>query len=127
MGRSRKAAVVAAVSSGMLTLEEARRRYQMSEEEFLARQRAFEKDGILGLCVGYVQQYRSASSQVAADQKTKHSGKESVVWSWPGRQRDHLDQRRGACPFSRGDQRFESRLLQRGVARSPKPFAISYR
>jgi hypothetical protein len=56
----------------------------MSEEEFLARQRAFEKDGILGLCVGYVQQYRSASSQVAADQKTKHSGKESVVFELAG-------------------------------------------
>ena len=45
----RKAAVVAAVSSGMLTIEEACRRYQMSEEEFLAWQRAFENGGIAGL------------------------------------------------------------------------------
>ena len=37
----RKAAVVAAVSSGMLTIEEACRRYQISEEEFSAWQRAF--------------------------------------------------------------------------------------
>ena len=39
----RKAAVVAAVSSGMLTIEEACRRYQISEEEFYAWQRAFER------------------------------------------------------------------------------------
>ena len=32
----RKAAVVAAVSSGIITLEEACRRYQMSEREFFA-------------------------------------------------------------------------------------------
>ena len=56
----RKAAVVAAVSSGMLTIEEACRRYQMLEEEFLAWQRAFESHGIVGLRVGYVQQYRGA-------------------------------------------------------------------
>ena len=45
----RKAAVVTAVSSGMLTIEEACRRYQMSEEELLAWQRAFETYGIAGL------------------------------------------------------------------------------
>ena len=43
----RKAAVVAAVSSGIITIEEACRRYRMSEEEFLAWQRAFENGGIL--------------------------------------------------------------------------------
>jgi transposase-like protein len=46
---SRKAAVVAAVSSGMITIEDACRRYQMSEEELLAWQRAFETYGIAGL------------------------------------------------------------------------------
>jgi transposase-like protein len=45
----RKAAVVAAVSSGMITLEEACRRYRMSEEEFFAWRRAFDSNGILGL------------------------------------------------------------------------------
>jgi len=45
----RNAAVVAAVSSGTITLEEACRRYQMSEEEFFAWQRAFETFGLLGL------------------------------------------------------------------------------
>jgi len=45
----RKAAVVAAVANGMITIEEACRRYRMSEEEFLAWQRAFENGGIAGL------------------------------------------------------------------------------
>ena len=56
----RKAAVVAAVSSGMVTLEEACRRYQMSEEEFFAWQRAFETFGLLGLRASRVQQHRGA-------------------------------------------------------------------
>jgi hypothetical protein len=37
----RKAAVVAAVRAGMITVEEACRRYQLSEEEFVSWQRAF--------------------------------------------------------------------------------------
>jgi transposase len=45
----RKAAVVAAVANGMITIEEACRRYRMSEEKFLAWQRAFENSGIPGL------------------------------------------------------------------------------
>jgi transposase-like protein len=45
----RKAAVVAAVQSGEITLEEACRRYQLSEEEFRAWQRAYEAHGLRGL------------------------------------------------------------------------------
>jgi hypothetical protein len=45
----RKATVVMAVSGGMISLEEACRRYQMSEEEFLTWQRAFEIYGVNGL------------------------------------------------------------------------------
>jgi transposase-like protein len=55
----RKAAVVAAVSSGMITLAEACRRYHMSEEELLAWQSAFENYGILGLRAGRLQQQRA--------------------------------------------------------------------
>jgi len=54
----RKAAVVAAVSSGAISPEEACRRYQMSEEEFHAWQRAFETYGIRGLQATSVQQNR---------------------------------------------------------------------
>jgi transposase-like protein len=56
----RKAAVVAAVSSGIITLEEACRRYQMSDEEFFAWQRALETFGLLGLRASCVQQHRDA-------------------------------------------------------------------
>ena len=52
----RKAAVVAAVSSGMITIEEACRRYLMSEEELFAWQCAFENFGIRGLRARCIQQ-----------------------------------------------------------------------
>lgn len=55
----RKAAVVAAVRNGEITIEEALRRYQLSEEEFLSWQRAFEAHGLAGLHATRVQQYRS--------------------------------------------------------------------
>jgi Protein of unknown function (DUF1153) len=45
----RKAAVVAAVRSGVITIEEACRAYQLPEEELLAWQRVFEKHGLAGL------------------------------------------------------------------------------
>ena len=54
----RKAAVVAAMRGGEMTLEEALRRYQLSEEEFRSWQRAFETHGLAGLRAMRVQQYR---------------------------------------------------------------------
>jgi hypothetical protein len=54
----RKAAVVAAVSSGVISFAEACRRYQMSEEEFIAWQRAFETYGVKGLHATLLQQHR---------------------------------------------------------------------
>ena len=54
----RKAAVVTAVRSGRITMEEALRRYQLTEEEFLSWQRAFETHGLAGLRTTRVQQYR---------------------------------------------------------------------
>ena len=62
----RKAAVVAAVSSGMITRKEACRRYHMLEEEFVAWQRAFENEGLRGLRATCVQR-RSARSSGPAD------------------------------------------------------------
>jgi hypothetical protein len=52
----------------MITIEEACRRYQMSEEEFFTWQRAFENYGIVGLRAGHVQQFRSARHSRQADQ-----------------------------------------------------------
>jgi hypothetical protein len=45
----RKAQVVRAVRKGWLSLDEARRRYRLSFEEFLEWQRAFSRDGVGGL------------------------------------------------------------------------------
>jgi len=55
----RKAAVVVAVRNGKITIQGALRRYQLSEEEFLSWQRAFEAHGLAGLRATRVQQYRS--------------------------------------------------------------------
>lgn len=54
----RKAAVVAAVSAGVITVEEACRRYQLSEEEFVSWQQAFEAFGLRGLRATRIQLYR---------------------------------------------------------------------
>jgi len=59
----RKAAVVAAVRAGMITVEEACRRYQLSEEEFLAWQRAFEAYGLPGLRTTRIKNYRNLRSR----------------------------------------------------------------
>ena len=58
----RKAAVVAAVQSGKITLEEACQRYQLTEEEFRSWQRAYEAHGLPGLRATRLQQYRSPRS-----------------------------------------------------------------
>jgi hypothetical protein len=58
----RKAAVVTAVRSGKITMEEALHRYQLTEEEFLSWQRAFEGHGLAGLRATRLQQYREPRS-----------------------------------------------------------------
>jgi transposase-like protein len=58
----RKAAILAAVQAGEITIEEVCRCYQLSEEEFLAWQRAFEAHGLPGLRVTRLQRYRNLSS-----------------------------------------------------------------
>jgi transposase len=58
----RKAAVVAAVQGGKITLEEALRRYQLTEEEFRTWQRAYDTHGLPGLRATRLQQYRAPSS-----------------------------------------------------------------
>ncbi len=54
----RKAAVVAAVREGVLTLEEACRRYQLSVEEFTSWQRLVDRHGLPGLRATRIQEYR---------------------------------------------------------------------
>jgi len=55
----RKAEVVAAVRGGLLSLDEACKRYTLTVEEFLAWQRAIDRHGLAGLRATRVQQYRN--------------------------------------------------------------------
>jgi hypothetical protein len=55
----RKAEVVAAVRSGLLSLEEACGRYNVSVEEFLSWQRLIDRHGMRGLRATRLQEYRA--------------------------------------------------------------------
>jgi hypothetical protein len=57
-----KAAVVAALRQGVITREEACRRYELSEEELSSWQRSFDAYGVNGLRVTHLRQYRDDSS-----------------------------------------------------------------
>jgi hypothetical protein len=54
----RKAEVVAAVYGGLLTIDEALDRYDLTLEEFMSWQRSMERSGMAGLRVTRMQQYR---------------------------------------------------------------------
>jgi hypothetical protein len=54
----RKAVVVAGVRSGLISLEDACRRYTLSVEEFISWQRLIEKHGVPGLRATRIQHYR---------------------------------------------------------------------
>ena len=75
----RKAAVVAAVRSGGITIEEACRAYQLSEEELLSWERAFEIHGLAGLRATRIQQYRGFVAARARSASLKQSSVESFT------------------------------------------------
>ena len=54
----RKAEVVAAVAGGLLTVDEACKRYSLSLEEFTGWQRAVDRSGMPGLRVTRIKHYR---------------------------------------------------------------------
>lgn len=54
----RKAQVVVAVRSGLISLDDACQRYSLSIEEFLSWQRLIDRHGIGGLRATRIQQYR---------------------------------------------------------------------
>ncbi|MGH6718526.1 MAG: DUF1153 domain-containing protein [Alphaproteobacteria bacterium] len=64
----RKAAVVAAVANGFLTLEDACRRYMLSAEEFASWQLAIDTHGLRGLRTTRLQEYRARARKTAGDQ-----------------------------------------------------------
>lgn len=65
----RKATVVAAVRGGLISLEEACKRYRLSVEEFLSWQRMIERHGVQGLRVTRIQEYRKVDEPEADDDK----------------------------------------------------------
>ena len=58
----RKAEVVAAVRGGLISLDDACRRYTLSVEEFLSWQKAIDKHGLPGLRTTRIQDYRPTDS-----------------------------------------------------------------
>lgn len=54
----RKAEVVAGVRNGLISLEDACKRYKLSVEEFLSWQRLIDSHGVRGLRTTRLQQYR---------------------------------------------------------------------
>lgn len=61
----RKAEVVTAVRSGLLSLEDACARYNISIEEFLSWQRLIESHGVPGLRATRLQDYRQSGREPA--------------------------------------------------------------
>jgi hypothetical protein len=68
----RKAAVVAAVRSGAISLEEACRLYHLSEEEFRGWDQGFEVHGVAGLRTTRVQIYRDVPRPDMRSRATEH-------------------------------------------------------
>jgi hypothetical protein len=64
---SRKAVVVAAVRGGLLSLEDACRRYRLTAEEYLSWQTQVDRHGLMGLRATYIQDYRSGVSLVSSE------------------------------------------------------------
>jgi len=63
----RKAEVVAGVRAGLISLEEACRRYSLSVEEFLQWQRMIDSHGMRGLRTTRLQHYRRSHSNDDTD------------------------------------------------------------
>ena len=63
----RKAIVVAAVRGGLISLDEACRRYALSVEEFLSWQRAIDKHGLPGLRTTRIQLYREVEDKSVSE------------------------------------------------------------
>jgi len=57
----RKARVVAAVEGGLMSEDEARERYSISEEEYATWKQAMSRFGMRGLCVTQINRVRATS------------------------------------------------------------------
>ncbi len=67
----RKAEVVAGVRAGLISIEEACKRYSLSVEEFLSWQRAIDRHGLRGLRTTRIQDYRSIDRLDTGDESPR--------------------------------------------------------
>lgn len=67
----RKAQVVAAVESGLLTIDQVIARYNLSVEEFAGWQRAMDRAGVAGLRIAWLQKDRASHRRAKAKTGTK--------------------------------------------------------
>ena len=74
----RKAAVVRAVRGGALSIQEASRRYELSEEELRAWERDFDQHGLYGLRATQLQLYRHGKASRRGAQRRRISPKRSA-------------------------------------------------
>src|ERR1700726_1109958 len=119
----RKAVIVNAVRTGVISLEEVCRRYELSVEEFLAWERAIDTHGVPGLRVTRLQIYRDnppsrVESLVAKrNQPGVATGPDQPAVR-PPRHADHY-----FLDFCRASDRGPSRLWRRGAGQSPRDVA----
>jgi hypothetical protein len=71
---SRKAAVIAATRTGIISREEVCTRYMMSDEELVAWERAFDQNGVPGLRTTRLQCYRYTQIPSAGRQHQGEAG-----------------------------------------------------
>ncbi len=64
----RKAEVVAAVAGGLLTVDAACERYDLTIEEYASWQRGVERDGLRGLRTTGIQRYRRAQAHALREE-----------------------------------------------------------
>jgi hypothetical protein len=71
----RKAEIVAAVRGGLLSLEEACRRYRLTVDEYRAWETSIERDGFRGLSVTRLQLYRQRTARVQPSARDRHQAR----------------------------------------------------
>lgn len=67
----RKAQVVAAVESGLLTIDEVLHRYNLSHEEFYGWQHALHSAGVAGLRISWAQHERAAFRRRSGEERQR--------------------------------------------------------
>ena len=78
---SRKAAVIAAARAGLISRDDARARYLLSDEELAEWERAFDRNGVPGLRTTRLQNYRYAKPRPRQGLRAEVAGLERAAAS----------------------------------------------